>query len=124
MKYLLSLTLSFFLLQTLTAQKIRVLVVDGQNNHEMWPKTSVMMKQYLEESGLFEVDIRRTQYTWKGEKYLASFGLNRRKASEALNDPKVDSNFTPDFFDYDVVLTNFGWRAAAWPEQTQKNLEK
>lgn len=124
MKQLLTLLVSLFLLQILNAQKIRVLIVDGQNNHEMWPKTSMMMKQYLEESGLFEVDIRRTQYTWKGEKYLANFGLNRLKASEALKDPKIDPNFTPDFFDYDVVLTNFGWRAAAWPEQTQKNLEK
>jgi len=124
MKYLLTLTLSLFLFQILTAQTIRVLIVDGQNNHEMWPKTSMMMKQYLEESGLFEVDIRRTQYTWKGEKFLEDFALDRRKGSESLENPKVDPNFTPDFFDYDVIITNFGWRAAAWPEQTQKNLEK
>ncbi|MEM9885046.1 MAG: ThuA domain-containing protein [Bacteroidota bacterium] len=106
------------------AQKIRVLIVDGQNNHVMWPKTTMMMQQYLEESGHFEVDIRRTQYTWKGEEYITEFPLNRLNETEALDQPKSDENFTPDFFNYDVVLTNFGWKAAAWPVQTQQNLEK
>ena len=47
------------------AEKIKVLIVDGQNNHEVWPKSTMMMKQYLEESGLFEVDIARTRSIWK-----------------------------------------------------------
>ncbi|MBG7607765.1 MAG: ThuA domain-containing protein, partial [Verrucomicrobia bacterium] len=37
------------------AEKLRALIVDGQNNHAVWPKATVMMKQYLEGSGLFEV---------------------------------------------------------------------
>ena len=29
-----------------TAQeKIKVLIVDGQNNHQIWPKSTIMMKQ-------------------------------------------------------------------------------
>lgn len=30
--------------------KLKVLIVDGQNNHEVWPKSTIMMKQYLEET--------------------------------------------------------------------------
>ncbi len=37
--------------------KMRALIVVGHNNHAVWPKSTVMMKQYLEESGLFEVDV-------------------------------------------------------------------
>ena len=44
------------------AEKLKALIVDGQNNHLVWPKSSVMMRQYLEETGLFEVDVARTRY--------------------------------------------------------------
>jgi len=30
------------------------------------------MKQYLEETGCFTVDIARTKYTWRGEKWAAT----------------------------------------------------
>ena len=42
------------------ADKLKALIVDGQNNHKVWPKSTVMMKQYLEATGLFEVDVART----------------------------------------------------------------
>ncbi len=110
---------------TPTAQapaKLKVLIIDGQNNHEMWPKTTMMMQQYLEETGLFSVDIRRSAYTWKGEELLPQFPLEG-SSTEALKDPKADPGFTPDFSAYDVVLTNFGWKAAPLPEGTQRALE-
>ncbi|MCK0144535.1 hypothetical protein MWU78_02620 [Arenibacter sp. F26102] len=48
---------------SITAQsKMKVLIVDGQNNHLVWPRSTIMMKQYLEETGLFEVNIQRTEY--------------------------------------------------------------
>jgi hypothetical protein len=28
--------------------QIKALIVDGQNNHAVWPKSSIMMTQYLE----------------------------------------------------------------------------
>ena len=43
--------------------KIKVLIIDGQNNHGDWPKTTAMMKGYLEDAGKFQVDIERTKYT-------------------------------------------------------------
>lgn len=107
-----------------TAQKMKVLIVDGQNNHGMWPKITMMMKQYLEETGMFTVDVERTAFTWKGEEYLGDFPLSDGRTTEALKDPKADPTFKPKFGKYDVVISNFGWNAAPWPEKTQAKLEK
>ncbi len=59
-----------------TEEKLKALIVDGQNNHAAWPKTTMMMKSYLEKSGLFTVDIARTQFTWNGDKWLEAYPLN------------------------------------------------
>ena len=53
-------------------EKLKALIIDGQNNHGAWPKTTAMMKKYLEDSGRFTVDVERTQYTWKGGALLKS----------------------------------------------------
>jgi type 1 glutamine amidotransferase len=107
-----------------TEAKLKVLIVDGQNNHEVWPKSTIMMKQYLEETGLFEVDIYRTKFTWKGEREKAYLPMAGVGETQDLKDPKADPDFIPAFKNYDVVVSNFGWKAADWPEETQKALEK
>jgi type 1 glutamine amidotransferase/protein tyrosine phosphatase (PTP) superfamily phosphohydrolase (DUF442 family) len=77
--------------------KVRVLIVDGQNNHGAWPKTTEMMRGYLLETGRFTVDLARTA-------------------------PKgTDEEFSPDFSKYDVVISNYN--GAPWPEKTQSNFE-
>jgi len=43
--------------QAQTAEPIKALIVDGQNNHAVWPTTTKMMKKYLEETKLFTVDV-------------------------------------------------------------------
>ncbi len=101
----------------------RALIIDGQNNHEVWPKSTVMMKQYLEETGLFTVDVERTQYTWKGESHLANFTIKGLKPTEVKEQPTADPAFSPDFADYDVIVSNFGWNAAALPKETEQKLE-
>lgn len=103
--------------------KISVLIVDGQNNHAVWPKSTIMMKQYLEETGLFEVDIDRTQFTWKAQREKAFLPLAGVGETQDLKNPKSDPEFTPDFTKYDVVVSNFGWKAADWPDATEKALE-
>lgn len=103
--------------------KIKILIIDGQNNHEQWPKTTVMLKDYLEETNLFSVDIERSRYTWEGEKYIAEFPIERTEATIALEKPQTDPDFSPDFSKYDAVISNFGWNAAVWPEATQKAFE-
>ncbi len=105
------------------AKKLKVLIVDGQNNHEVWPKSTIMMKQYLEETGLFKVDIDRTFYTWKAEREKDFLPLAGVGETEDLKEAKTDPNFSPKFKKYDVVISNFGWMAADWPKSTQKALE-
>ncbi len=72
---------------------LKALIIDGQNNHSNWPETTLMMKTYLEQTGLFSVDIART-------------------AAEG-----TDEKFAPDFSNYKVVVSNYN--GAAWPEQTK-----
>ena len=45
---------------------LKALIIDGENNHGVWPMTTMMMKDYLKQTGLFSVDIQRTAYTWQG----------------------------------------------------------
>lgn len=127
MKLLLTSLLSFFVL-SLYAQsrsdKIAVLIVDGQNNHQAWPKTTLMMKDYLENTGKFTVEVARTQYLWNAgpeAEYLDKVATTK---GEDLKEPKADPDFSPKFSDYDVILSNFGWKAADWPEKTQQAFEK
>lgn len=108
--------------QEASDSKLRVLIIDGQNNHGAWPKTTRMMESYLKESGRFEVEIERTKFTWKGGKLLEQYPLEDGKAYEDLGQPKSDPDFKPDFAKYDVVVSNFGWKAAPWPEETRQAL--
>jgi type 1 glutamine amidotransferase len=107
------------------AEKMRALIVDGQNNHEVWPKSTIMMKHYLEGTGLFEVEVARTRFLWKAEReaaFLPLAGLG--SAFELLKEPKPDPAFKPDFKKYALVVSNFGWKAADWPEETRRDFER
>jgi len=81
------------------AAPMQALIIDGQNNHKNWPETTQMMKRYLEDSGLFTVDV--VTHAPQGE----------------------DPSFKPAFAEYDVVISNFGHGAAPWPADTQAALE-
>lgn len=74
--------------------KLKALIVDGQNNHRNWPDTSRMMKKYLEDSGLFAVEVATT----------APQG--------------TDASFKPEFKKYDVVVSNYN--GAPWPQETRE----
>lgn len=104
-------------------QPLRALIIDGQNNHAVWPKSTMMMKSYLEETGKFTVDIQRSQFTWKAEKWIEKYPLTSQAPTEELKEPKPDPEFAPVFSDYDVVISNFGWKAAPLPAATQAALE-
>lgn len=103
---------------------MRALIIDGQNNHEDWPKTTMMMKKYLEGTKRYTVDVARTKTTWKGEKWLDKYPLRDGVTREATRNAQPDPDFKPDFSKYDVVISNFGFGAAAWPDSTNKSLEK
>lgn len=105
------------------ADKLKVLIIDGQNNHSAWPATTAIMRDQLEDSGRFSVDVQRTQYTWNGGELLKKYPLDDGKTYSDLPEPKPDPDFKPNFADYDVVLSNFGWKAAPWPAETQAALD-
>ncbi len=117
-------TICLLLFIVSTQAKIKVLIIDGQNNHDVWPKSTIMMKQYLEETGLFSVAIARTQFVWKAEKNENFLSLALVGEKEKLSNPKTDTNFAPNFSKYDVVVSNFGWQAADWTRETQVAFEK
>ncbi len=120
------LALSLFCLCVLpaaAAPPYRVLITDGQNNHGMWPKTTAMMKRYLEETGLFEVDVARTRYTWNGAQELEKYPLEDGTETQATAQPVPDAGFSPDFSRYHAVINNNGFRAAPWPQETRKAFE-
>lgn len=116
-------------------KKLKALIVDGENSHGVWPKTSMMLKDYLEQTGLFEVDMDRTLYTWQGPHYnkilgvddikelLTLYPITSDKQHIAVDEPKPDPNYSPDFEAYDVVISNFGWKASSWSEATKKKFE-
>lgn len=106
------------------AEPIQVLIMDGQNNHSDWPKTTVMMKRCLEESGRFKVEIARTKFLWRGEKRLEDFPMNDGKEYESKKQPTADPDFHPDFSKYDVVINNFGFGAAELPEKARQSFEE
>lgn len=113
--------------------KLKALIIDGQSNHGIWPKTTAMMKDYLEKTGMFTVDIARTKYLWLGpHSQMDSLELAANhekykltdKVYQSLAKPKTDPDFKPNFADYDVVINNFGWQTADWPEETKVAFEK
>ncbi|HMG90299.1 MAG TPA: hypothetical protein VK589_09565, partial [Chryseolinea sp.] len=108
-----------------SSRVLRVLIIDGQNNHGIWPKTSAMMKDYLEQTGLFDVDIARTAYTWQNgqvDSLLEKFPV-AGVAVTKTEKPQADPAFSPAFSNYDVVISNFGWMASQLPQSTRDSLE-
>ncbi len=75
-------------------EKIKVLIVDGQNNHD-WKATTPVMVQALDSAGIFSVDV----------------------ATSPPGGADM-SGFAPEFSKYDVVLSNYN--GDRWSEATQK----
>ncbi|MGB6150391.1 MAG: ThuA domain-containing protein [Pricia sp.] len=115
---------SAFSQKSKTTAKLKALIIDGQNNHEQWPKLTYILKQEMEATGLFSVDVARSAYTWKGDEFLGEFAIEGLPKTNAMEEPKADPDFSPNFSKYDVVINNFGWNAAPWSEKTQRKLEK
>jgi len=109
------------------------LIIDGSNNHYIWPKTTQMMKSYLEETGIFSVAIKRMNPSWLGIKYDTSrqvpyegyfekYPLARQRTSTS-RDPGKDSDFSADFKAYDLIVLNVGEKTPEWPGATKDAFE-
>src|SRR5262249_47862033 len=84
--------------------KVRVVIIDGQNNHD-WRSTTPVMKKALEACGRFTVDV--------------STNLKPGDSKPAPQQPTVP--FPPDLGKFDVVLSNYN--GAAWPKESQTALD-
>jgi type 1 glutamine amidotransferase len=83
--------------------KIKVILIDGQNNHN-WRATTPQLKKALEQSGRFTVDVS-----------------SNLKAGDKPGEIANTVPFPPDLSKYDVVLSNYN--GATWPSEFQKSLE-
>ena len=102
-----------------TAEPIPVLIVDGQSGyHGDWPKITLMMKTYLEETGKFKVDVCRSQFLMNGKREQ-EFPLNDGKEYKDFKESKTDPDFKPEWSKYKLVINNFGFNAAPWPDETK-----
>jgi type 1 glutamine amidotransferase len=82
--------------------KIRVLIIDGQNNHK-WRETTPYLKKTLEQNNRFAVDVS------------SNVKANEKAAEGAIP-------FPPDLSKYDVIVSNYN--GAAWPADFQKDFEQ
>ena len=87
-----------------SAEKIRVLIVDGQNNHN-WRATTPVLKKILEDSGRFTVAVS-----------------SNLKPGDKPGEVQDTVPFPPDLTQYDVLLSNYN--GANWPNEFQKNLDE
>jgi type 1 glutamine amidotransferase len=95
---------TFLLSATLAigASPMKVLIIDGQNNHD-WKHTTPVLKQLLEETKLFEVDVLTTPP--KGGDF---------------------STFAPEFGKYKVVVGNYNEFPSGdkWPDAVKSAFEQ
>jgi len=83
------------------ADKLKLLIVDGQNNHN-WQAMTPVMKSDLERTGRFTVDV-----------VTSPPGNAPREKWDA---------FHPEFSNYQVVLSNYNGQP--WPDSVKSDLEK
>lgn len=89
-----------------SSDKLRVLIIDGQNNHD-WRATTPILKQALENCGRFTVDVSSN---------LDSSDKQQGKPGSVPSVP-----FPPDLSKYDVVVSNYNGKA--WPAEFNKALD-
>lgn len=92
------------------AEKINVLLIDGQNNHK-WDITSPILKSSLEASGHFAVTVSTTPPEKK-----------KAKPEEVDALPERWKAWKPNFAAYDVVISNYN--GELWPEDVRTAFEK
>ncbi len=110
--------------------KIRVLLIDGQNNHD-WKATTPLLKKVLEDSGRFTVEVATTPPQLRApskpkdktdEKAQAKYEEELAKFKEAEAAYKAAmAKFRPELSKYDVLLSNYN--GDSWPPEFQKDLE-
>lgn len=81
-------------------EKIKVLIIDGQNNHN-WQQTTPVLKKLLEETGKFTVDVATSPAKGKKEEM---------------------AKFRPELAKYQVVVSNYN--GEPWGKDLNDDFEK
>lgn len=106
-------------LNTPGAEKLKALIVDGQNNHD-WKACTPVLKWILEDCGRFTVDVSTTPASSSAPKAPKGALTAEQKAEQQQAVAKWKAakeeawkNYSPKFKDYDVVVCNYN--GDAWP---------
>jgi type 1 glutamine amidotransferase len=81
----------------LAASPIKVLIIDGQNNHK-WQETTPVLKKLLEETGMFQAEVLTSPPQGVGM-----------------------SGFKPEFSNYKVIVSNYN--GDPWSDETKAALD-
>lgn len=118
----------------MSQEKLKVLLVDGQNNHA-WAETTPVMVDILENSGRFEVTVSTSPAGAprgprppqdKSDEAKAKFAAEMKAWEAATAKHKAESDgawdhWRPDFAAYDVVVSNYN--GELWPEPVRTAFE-
>jgi len=110
--------------------KLRALIIDGQNNHD-WKATTPALKAILEDCGRFVVDVTTTPASAPAAPKLAKDATSHQQASHqsemaewkakraAFEQTNVVAwgQWLPDFTKYDVVVMNYN--GTRWPDDVR-----
>lgn len=115
----------------LAADKLKLLLIDGQNNHD-WKHTTPVLKWVLEDSGRFTVDVSTTppspprapqppkgtmtpEQKAKFDQATAQWKPERAQAEK--ENVTAWARWHPKFSDYAVVVSNYNGQE--WPESVK-----
>jgi type 1 glutamine amidotransferase len=114
--------------------KLRVLIVDGQNNHQ-WATTTPLLKAILEQTGRFTVDVATTPSAKPASPKLPAKSTPAQKAEHEAKVQEVAAQqadyqrniaarwaaWRPKFTNYAVVVSNYN--GEPWPEEVRAAFE-
>ncbi|MEY3896255.1 MAG: hypothetical protein RLZZ214_1775 [Verrucomicrobiota bacterium] len=115
---------------TAATEKIKVLIIDGQNNHQ-WATTTPLLKAILEDAGIFNVDVSTTPPGRKAAPPLPKNATPEQKAAHEKAVKALESTaaadqakstalwarWRPKLSDYDVLVSNYN--GEEWPEEVR-----
>ncbi len=107
-------------------EKIKVLIIDGQNNHN-WQQTTPVMKKILEGTNKFTVDVATTPQPLKLPALAKDATPEQKKEHDAKVATLRDEHkrnvaaFRPKLSDYQVVVSNYN--GESWSKSLNDDLD-
>lgn len=113
----------------MAADPIKVLIVDGQNNHN-WRGTTPILKKILEDAKIFSVEVAtapsrpagppKKPSDTKNDQVMKIYEEQMAEFKKYSAKYKTDmAAFRPKFKDFKVVVSNYN--GEAWPKETQSD---